>query len=295
MAMGNGEIWTWAEGAWHQGAARVISAADHGFWQGSMVFDGARGFEGTAPDLDLHCARANASALAMGLKPTLDPGAMTELAREGLAKFRGDVPVYVRPMYWARGADVSIISADPDTTAFCLCLEALPMADPAAMPEGGLRVTLSPFGRPLPNTAPTDAKAGCLYPNNARMVREARARGFDNAVALDALGNVAEFATSNIFIVRDGVVATPVANGTFLAGITRMRVMQLLRDAGHRVEERVLKPADVAAADEVFSTGNANKVLPVVRFDDRRYDPGPVAAEARARYWDHAHGRGAAA
>ena len=289
MTMSGGEIWTWAEGAWHQGDARVIGAADHGFWQGSMVFDGARGFEGTAPDLDLHCARVNASAETLGLLPTLEAGEMAELAREGLAKFRDATPVYIRPMYWARGGDSSLINADPETTAFVLCLEALPMADPEAMPEGGLRITTTEFRRPLQSMMPTDAKAGCLYPNNARMVREAKSRGFDNALALDGLGNVAELATANVFLVKDGVVATPIPNGTFLNGITRQRVIKLLRAAGREVRECVLTLRDVREADEVFSTGNANKIVPVVRFDDRVYGAGPVAREARARYWDFAH------
>ena len=289
MAMSDGEIWTWADGSWHQGDVKLVGTADHGFWQGSMVFDGARGFEGVAPDLDLHCARVNASAEVMGLSPTLEAGEMAELAAEGLAKFRGETPVYVRPMYWARGGDASIISPDPGTTAFALCLEAMPMKAPEEMPEGGLRITTTRFSRPLRTMAPTDAKAGCLYPNNARMVREAKAKGFDNAVSLDALGNLAELATANVFLVKDGVVATPIANGTFLAGITRMRVMHLLREAGHDVRECVLTPRDLAEADEAFSTGNANKVVPIVRFDDVEFGAGPVAREARARYWDYAH------
>lgn len=289
MAMGAGEIWTWSEGAWHQGDARVAGAADHGLWQGTCVFDGARGFEGVAPDLDLHCARVNESARVMGLEPMHADGELTELAAEGLGKFASDVPVYVRPMYWSRGCDSSLICADPETTAFALCLEALPLADPAAMPEGGMRITTTRFRRPLHSMATTDAKAAALYPNNARMVREARSKGFDNALAQDALGNVAELATSNVFMVKDGVVATPVPNGTFLNGITRQRVMKLLREAGHEVVETVLTLDDFRAADEVFSTGNANKVIPVSRFDDVTYGPGPVAAEARARYWDFAH------
>lgn len=289
MAMSDGEIWTWADGVWHQGEARLIGPTDHGFWQGSMVFDGARGFEGTAPDLDLHCARVNASAEAMGLEPTLEAGEMTELAQEGLARFRGDVPVYVRPMYWARHGDASLINADPASTAFALCLEALPMADPEAMPEGGLRITTTRFRRPLQTMAPTEAKAGCLYPNNARMIREAKAKGFDNALSLDAIGNVAELATANVFVVKDGVIATPIPNGTFLAGITRLRVIRLMREAGHDVRECVLTERDVREADEVFSSGNANKIMPIVRFDDVVYGAGPVTREVRARYWDYAH------
>lgn len=93
----------------------------------------------------------------------------------------------------------------------------------------GFSITLSPYRRPTLETMPVDAKAGCLYPNNARSLFEAHTRGFDNAVVCDVLGNVAELATSNIFMAKDGVVFTPVSNGTFLAGITRQRVVGLLR------------------------------------------------------------------
>ncbi len=160
------------------------------------------------------------------------------------------------------------------------------------MPEPtGFSATVSRFRRPLPETAPLDAKAGCLYPNNGRALLEAKARGFDNAIVCDMLGNVAEFATANIFIVKDGVVKTPVANGTFLAGITRTRVAELLRGDGLEVRECALKPADVLDADEVFSSGNYSKVAPVTRVEDRQLQPGPVTKRARALYWDFAHGR----
>ena len=90
---------------------------------------------------------------------------------------------------------------------------------------GPLALTVSPFRRPPPDAALCEAKAACHYPNNARIVREARARGFQNALSLDQEGNVAETASTNVFMVRDGVVLTPVANGTFLNGITRQRVI----------------------------------------------------------------------
>lgn len=289
MPMSTGEIWTWTDGGWRQGDVMVAGAADHGMWQGASVFDGARGFEGVAPDLDLHCARVNASALAMGLEPTMAAGAMTEIAREGLAKFRGDVPVYIRPMYWSRSGDASLICADPATTVFAMSLEALPMTDPASLPNGGMSLTTTQFRRPILSMAVVDAKAGALYPNNARMIREAKSKGFDNALVQDIAGNVAELATSNVFLAKDGVVATPIPNGTFLNGITRQRVIKLLRGAGIEVVETTLTPADFRAADEVFSTGNANKVVPVWKFEDVEYGPGPIAKRARELYWDFAH------
>jgi branched-chain amino acid aminotransferase len=155
-------------------------------------------------------------------------------------------------------------------------------------PEG-FSITLSPFRRPTIETAPVDAKAGCLYPNNARAMLEARARGFDNAIVCDAAGNVAELANSNVFMVKDGVVLTPIPNGTFLAGITRARVIALLRDDGREVVEASLTVADFAAADEIFMTGNANKVTAVTRFEDRELRAGPVARRAWALYRDFAH------
>jgi branched-chain amino acid aminotransferase len=136
---------------------------------------------------------------------------------------------------------------------------------------------------------PVDAKAGCLYPNNARALFDVHARGFDNAIVCDMLGNVAELATSNIFMAKDGVVYTPTANGTFLAGITRQRVIGLLRTAGVAVVEKTLAYQDFKAADEIFSTGNYSKVVPVTRIDDRTLPFGPIYTKARELYWAFAH------
>src|SRR5260370_39344256 len=99
-------------------------------------------------------------------------------------------------------------------------------------PPKAFSVTLSPYRRPTLDSMPVDAKAGCLYPNNARALFDAHARGFDNAIVCDMLGNIAELSTSNIFMAKDGVVFTPIANGTFLAGITHHRVIGLFRAYG---------------------------------------------------------------
>ena len=133
-----------------------------------------------------------------------------------------------------------------------------------------------------------DAKAGCLYPNNARALIEAKARGFDNCLMCDMLGNVAELGTANVFMVKDGTVFTPEANGTYLAGITRGRIIGLLRDAGCSVVETTLRYADFQNADEIFSTGNYTKVSPITRIDDRMLQPGPFYRKARELYWDFA-------
>jgi len=107
----------------------------------------------------------------------------------------------------------------------------------------------------------------------------------------DLLGNIAEFANSNAFMVKDGVVATPVPNGAFLDGITRRRVIGLLRNDGVPVVERTLRYEDFLTADEIFSTGNFQKVAPISRIEDRELAAGPIYKRARELYWDYAHSR----
>lgn len=280
------ETWTWIDGTWHAGNVPILGPRSHAMWLGSSVFDGARHFEGVSPDLDLHCERVNASAEALGLKPTMRVGEMMELVEDGVKRFSSDDALYVRPMYWAEEGGYMAVAPEPESTRFCMCLYVTPMPSPETR---GFSITLSPYRRPTLETMPTNAKAGCLYPNNARALADARRRGFDNALVLDMLGNVAELATSNIFMVKDGVVATPAANGTFLAGITRRRTIALLKAAGREVRETTLSVADFKDADEIFSTGNYAKVMPVTRIEDRTLQPGPVAQLARELYWEYAH------
>lgn len=280
MAVGD-IIWTYFEGKWHEGDLPVMNAADQATWLGSLVFDGARSFEGVVPDLQQHCARVNNSAQVMGLQPTQSIEQLVKLSHEGLAKFAADAAVYIRPMYWAKEGGVGVVIPDPDSTTFCLCLEQLPMAAASA----GQTLCRTQFVRPMLSMAPVNAKAACLYPNNARMIREAQARGYNNAIVADPLGNVAETATANIFLVKDDVVRTPVPNGTFLNGITRQRIIKLLNGAGYAVEETSLSFADFDNADEVFLSGNISKVTPITKIEDREFEIGPVTKLARELYW----------
>lgn len=248
----------------------------------SVVFDGARSIRGMVPDLDLHCRRVIHSARAFGLKPMLSAGEIQALCVEGVRQLPHDIDLYIRPAFHR---EEGFVSPDPDSARFTLALLESPM------PEGkGLSVCLSSFRRPARDMAPTDAKAACLYPNSARTLGEARVKGFDNAVMKDPNGNLAELATANIWIVKDGTAITPVDNGTFLAGITRFRVRELLHANGVPVVERVVTWDEVLEADEVFSTGNYGKVVPVVRVEDRHLQPGPVTRSARDLYMDYAKG-----
>lgn len=278
------EIWTWFEGDWHEGNYPILGSADHGTWLGTMVFDGARYFDGVAPDLDLHCARVNNSCRALGMNPVLSDGKILELAQEGVKKFKGDTALYVRPMCWSLEAGNVTVDADPESTAFALCIEAMPLPPETAQST----LTTTSFTRPTLASAVTNAKASCLYPNNARMLQEAKAKGFGNVISTDALGNVAETATSNIFMVKDGEYFTPIPNGTFLNGITRQRVIKLLRDAGETVHETVLQLDHFRNADEIFMTGNYSKVSSASKFEDRELGYGEKTKLARKIYFEWA-------
>ena len=278
------QTWTWIDGKWVDGNPPLLGPRTHAMWLASSVFDGARAFEGTLPDIRAHARRVNDSAVKLGLAAKHDTEEIVDLATEGVKRFGPNPALYVRPMYWAEGDGPGMVAPDPESTRFCLCLYEAPM--PAAT---GFSLTLSPFRRPTLETMPTDVKTGALYPNNARALKEAISRGFGNAIVLDMLGNVAETATSNLFIVRDGVVITPAPNGSFLNGITRQRVIELLRSEGRKVQEGRVSYQDVLSADEVFSTGNYGKVLPCTKVEDRKLPIGPVTRKARELYWAYAH------
>jgi branched-chain amino acid aminotransferase len=278
------KTWTFYEGDWHDGNLPIMGVRDHATWLCSSVFDGARTFEGVSPDLDLHCERVNASAQTMHLNPVVSTEKWLELVRDGIKRFDKEVALYIRPMYWAEHSGALLIAPDPQSTKWCLSVYEAPMRKPE-----GFSITLSPYRKPSLECMPVNAKAGCLYPNNARALIESQARGFGNCVVLDLHGNVAELATANIFIGKDGVVFTPAPNGTFLNGITRQRVITLLREAGVSVVETTLSYRDIQTADEIFSSGNYSKVMPVNRIEDRSLQPGPLYRKARELYWEYAH------
>ncbi len=283
MATGT-NIRTYHEGSWHEGDVMIMRAADHGSWLGTTVFDGARYIDGVAPDLEAHLARVNRSAEALMLQPTHTTAEMLEIAWEGLKLYPKGAAVYIRPMYWGiEGGHMGILPAEAPA-GFALCLEEVPMASP----EATVRLTTTRFRRPVIESSVCNAKAGCLYPNNARMLAEAKAKGYDNALVADVMGNVAESATANAFMVKDGEVFTPIANGTFLSGITRARHIANLRADGVKVHETVLTFDDFRGADEVFLSGNLMKVTPVTEFDGTHYQHGPVTRRVRELYWDWA-------
>ena len=229
-------------GRWYDENPKLTGPMDHAFWMSSVAFDGARAFQGMVPDLQPHCERLVRSAIAMGLNPSLEAGEIANLCREAVRKCPQDAELYIRPLFYATEG---FVLPEPDSTKFVLAVYDSPLPG-----FGGFKAHLSSYRRPAPDMAPTDAKASCLYPNSQRALREAAQRGFDNAIIRDPFNNIAEFATANIWIAIDGVAITPVDNGTFLAGVTRKRVMELLEDSDVQVQQQTMSWDDVMNADD---------------------------------------------
>jgi branched-chain amino acid aminotransferase len=183
-------------------------------------------------------------------------------------------------MFWAEDGP---LAPAPETTRFALYLEEAKL--PAAT---GFTACIARRRRPTPESMPTEAKASGLYAQVGLIHLEARERGFDAGVVLDANGNVAEFMAANLFLAKDGVVSTPVPNRSFLNGITRQRTVALLRAAGREVQERTLTVDDLHEADEIFSTGNYAKIRFCRKLEDRELPVGPVGTQAWNLYQDYA-------
>lgn len=271
----------WHDGKWYDNEQpKLLGPLDHGMSMASVVFDGARGFDGLAPDLDLHCQRLVRSAERMLLRPAKTADEIEALCREALSRLAKDAVTYIRPMFYAMDGFVLPVS---ESTEFTLAVFELPWPK-----QDGMRCCFSSYRRPARDMAPTDAKASCVYPNMQRALREANQRGFDNGITSDPSGNIAELCTANLWIAKDGAALTPAANGTFLSGITRQRVAALLREDGVEVVETVLTRRDILEADEVFSTGNYGKVIPIIEVEHKAFPVGPIAKRAHELYFHYA-------
>jgi branched-chain amino acid aminotransferase len=159
--------------------------------------------------------------------------------------------------------------------------------------ERGIRAKISSFSRHFVNAKMTKGKTCGDYVNSILAKREALLDGYDEAILLDTQGLVSEASGENIFVVRDGVIATPTLHSV-LNGITRATVIELARDKGIPVEERAITRDELYTADEVFLTGTAAEVTPVREIDRRAIGVGvrgPIAATLQKAFFDVVSGR----
>jgi branched-chain amino acid aminotransferase len=289
-----------ADTIWFNGAfvpwddARVHVMA-HGLHYGTGVFEGIRSYEtddGPAVfRLDEHIARLFASAALYELEIPYSAAELTAATLELLTRNRL-TRTYIRPIAFF---DAHSLNLWPRDIPVSVAIAAMPLG--AYLGEGltkGVRVCISSVRRFDASAIPTTGKACGQYVNSVRAVQEALRRGFDEAIFLNQRGEVAEGSGENLFVIKDGAIVTNGEEADILPGITRASVLELASTLGIASQVRALSIADLTSADELFFTGTAAEVTPVVNVDGRAVGsgtPGPITLRLQEAFFDVVHGR----
>lgn len=290
--------WVWKNGEmvrWHEATVHVSAHALH---YGSGVFEGIRCYETSAGPavfrLPEHLERFHRSANVYGYSI---PYSSDELATAvcDLIAINGFSSCYIRPICYFGSASLGI---DPSRCPIETVIMAWPWGAYLGSEglEKGIRVTVSPWRKFHSSMMPTTAKACGQYLNSILAVQDAFRRGFDEAILLDKDGRLAEGSGENLFVIKDGEIATNKADDSILNGITRDSVIELARGLGFQVDLRSLDLDDLLSADEAFFTGTAAEVTPMREIDGvpiGKGERGPITAEIQNAFFDAAYGRSA--
>lgn len=256
---------------WREASVHVLT---HGLHYASSVFEGERVYAGNIFKSQEHTARLIKSAATLDFEIPFS-AAEIEAAKREVLDSMGIVDGYIRPVAW-RGSEMMGVSAQQNTIHLAIAAWEWPSYfDPEAKMKG-IRLALSKWRRPAPETAPVHAKAAGLYMICTLSKHRAEKEGFHDAMMLDYRGYVAEATGANVFFVmKDGRVHTPTPD-CFLDGITRRTVIGLLKTRGVEVVERHIMPEEMADAAECFLTGTAAEVTPVGTIGEYTFTPGEL-------------------
>jgi branched-chain amino acid aminotransferase len=282
----NGELVDWADATVHVGV--------HGLHYGTGVFEGIRCYEtekGPAVfRLTDHLQRLHNSAKLLYMEipysvEELRAASMDVIGANGLPE------CYLRPIAFFGYGELGVATAgNPVDTVIMSWPWGAYLGDDGM--KNGIRVKISSWKRVGPNTIPHASKATGIYLNSMLAVTEANRAGYEEAILLTDEGFIADGSGENVFIVKDGKIATPPLSTSILPGITRDSVIQIAQDLGYTVDEKNLIRSDLISADEVFMCGTAAEVTPIREVDDREIGPpGPVTKELQAAYLDTCRGR----
>ena len=261
----NGELKPWRESTLH-----VLSHAVH---YGSAVFEGERSYNGKVFKLAEHGERLIKSGEILDMKIPYSAAELDDAVVETLAA-NNITEGYVRRIAW-RGSEMMGVSAQTTRINVAIACWEWPSYFAPEERLKGIRLDLSKWARPAPNTTPTNAKASGLYMICTLSKHEAERKGYADALMLDYRGQVAEATGANVFFIKDGQIHTPKPD-CFLDGITRRTVIALAKERGYEVIERVIMPEEMADFEECFLTGTAAEVTPVAEIGPYSFTPGQV-------------------
>lgn len=265
---------------WRDAKLHVLT---HGLHYASSVFEGERAYNGKIFKLREHTERLHNSAKLLGFEIPYSVEEIDQVCKEIIVK-NNIVDGYIRPVAW-RGSEMMAVSAQKTKIHLAIAAWPWPSYFAGEAKERGLRLQISKWARPAPNTAPTASKAAGLYMICTLSKHAAEKDGFEDALMLDYRGLVAEATGANIFFVMGDELHTPIAD-CFLNGITRRTVMDLARARGIKVVERHIKPEELQQAKEVFLCGSAAEVTPIGLIGDYQFTVGTITKQLMQDYSD---------
>lgn len=262
---------------WRDAKIHVLT---HGLHYASSVFEGERLYDGVIFKGHEHSLRLLNSARLLEM-PTYWSAEDLDRIKNEVVKANNLKNAYVRAFIW-RGPHMGVSTKNVKT---CLGVAAWEWGSyyNAEKRENGISLITSKWRKPPADSVPSQSKAGGLYMIGTLSKNMAEDAGFDDALMLDYRGLVAEASSANLFIVKDGVLKTPIPD-CFLNGITRQTVIQLAKDAGIPFEEIRLEYGDLKNVDEIFVTGTAAEVMAVGRIDDMNFKVGPVTRKLQQAF-----------
>jgi branched-chain amino acid aminotransferase len=270
----NGEFMEWRDAQVH-----VLT---HGLHYASSVFEGERMYSGSIFKLREHTERLFYSAGELGFKI---PYSIEEIdaASNAVCEANGITNGYVRPIAW-RGSEMMGVSAQDNRINVAIAAWEWPSYFSPELRMQGIKLQISKWKRPSPETEPVHAKAAGLYMICTLSKHTAEAEGFQDALMLDWRGQIAEATGANIFfLMSDGKIHTPTPD-CFLDGITRRTVIDLAWARGIEVVERAIMPEEMADASECFLTGTAAEVTPVGSIAEYSFTPGDISRQLMEDY-----------
>lgn len=263
--------WIWLDGQFVPWREAQIHVLTHSLHYGATVFEGERAYDGKIFRSTDHSRRLHKSAELVGYSIPYSVEEIDRAKKEAMAK-NGLETCYIRAFSW-RGSEMMGVSAQ--TASIRTCIAVWEWGNYFADKAKGIRVTLSDWKRPSPETIPSAAKASGLYMICTLSKHKAEQQGFNDALMLDYRGYVAELTGANVFFIREGVIHTPLAD-CFLNGLTRQTVIDLARARGFEVIERHITPDELPTFSECFSTGSAAEVTPIAEMAGVTFRPGNI-------------------
>jgi len=269
----------WIDGefvAWEEARIHILT---HTFHYGSGVFEGERAYNGKIFKMTEHHQRLHDSAGMLDFKI---PYSVEELDRasEELLKLNHLSDAYLRPVAW-HGSETLSVSSIRNSVRVAIAAWKWDSYFPAD--HKGIKLMWGKWVRPAPNMSPVHAKANGQYIISTLSKNKAESLGFHDALMLDYRGYIAECTGANIFMVKNGILYTPTAD-CFLNGITRKTIIALAQASHIPFIEKHLIASEILSADEVFITGSAAEVQPVIQIGEQQFEQGKVTQFLASKY-----------